>query len=159
MLPSRHAPVMPRMPSQTGSATHRRAYRSKGGGGMRFRRAGLALALPVALAVAALLAAAANSRPTAPPIGSGKQTARNSVCGLGTGKKATGPTIKIGAIATKQPGTDFTDIPNMAKAYFDCVNNNGGINGHPIKYYIATEQTNPAQVAPVAKQLVQTNKV
>jgi branched-chain amino acid transport system substrate-binding protein len=47
----------------------------------------------------------------------------------------------------------------MAKAYFDCVNANGGINGHPIKYYIATEQTNPAQVAADAKQLVQTNKV
>ena len=47
----------------------------------------------------------------------------------------------------------------MAKAYFDCVNANGGINGHPIKYYIATEQTNPAQVAADAKQLVQTDKV
>src|ERR1051326_3198710 len=58
-----------------------------------------------------------------------------------------GPPIVLGAIATNQPGTSFTDIPNMAKAYFDCVNANGGINGHPIKYKIATEQTNPAQVA------------
>src|SRR6476469_3739893 len=154
MLPSRHAPVMPRMPSQTGSATHRRAYRSKGGGGMRFRRAGLALALPVALAVAALLAAAARSRPTAAPIGSGKQTARNRVCGLGTGKKATGPTITLGAIATKQPGTDFTDIPNMAKAYFDCVNNNGGIHNFRIRYIIQTEQTDPAQNAALVKKLI-----
>jgi len=47
----------------------------------------------------------------------------------------------------------------MAKAYFDCVNANGGINGHPIKLYIATEQTNPAQIAADAKQLVQTDKV
>src|SRR6476620_1124424 len=125
---------------------------------MRFRRAGLALALPVALAVAALLAAAASSRPTAAPIGSGKQTARNSVCGLGTGKKATGPTITLGAIATKQPGTDFTDIPNMAKAYFDCVNNNGGIHNFRIRYIIQTEQTDPAQNAARVKKLIESSK-
>jgi len=47
----------------------------------------------------------------------------------------------------------------MAAAYFACVNANGGINGHPIKLYIETEQTNPAQIAADAKQLVQTDKV
>ncbi|MGH3185034.1 MAG: ABC transporter substrate-binding protein, partial [Streptosporangiaceae bacterium] len=72
---------------------------------------------------------------------------------------ATGTPIALGAIATNQPGTSFTDIPNMAKAYFDCVNANGGINGHPIKLYIETEQTNPAQIAADAKQLVQTDHV
>jgi branched-chain amino acid transport system substrate-binding protein len=82
-----------------------------------------------------------------------------SSCGSKPGVKATGTPIPLGAIATNQPGTSFTDIPNMAKAYFDCVNANGGINGHPIKYYIETEQTNPAQVAADAKQLVQTDKV
>src|SRR5437867_1643280 len=85
--------------------------------------------------------------------------ASTSQCGTKPGVKATGTPIPLGAIATNQPGTSFTDIPNMAKAYFDCVNANGGINGHPIKYYIATEQTNPAQIAALAKQLVQTDKV
>ena len=33
-----------------------------------------------------------------------------SKCGLGNGKKASGEPIKIGAINTKQPGTDFTEI-------------------------------------------------
>ena len=47
----------------------------------------------------------------------------------------------------------------MANAYFACVNANGGINGHPIKLYIETEQTNPAQIAADAKQLVQTDHV
>jgi branched-chain amino acid transport system substrate-binding protein len=47
----------------------------------------------------------------------------------------------------------------MANAYFACVNDNGGINGHPIKYYLETEQTNPGQVAADAKQLVQTDHV
>jgi branched-chain amino acid transport system substrate-binding protein len=82
-----------------------------------------------------------------------------SKCGLGNGKKATGTPIKLGAIATKQPGTDFTDIPNTAKAYFDCVNDNGGINGRPIDYTIETEQTDPGQVASLARKLVQSEKV
>src|SRR6201981_1663467 len=86
-------------------------------------------------------------------------TVSTSQCGTKPGVAATGTPIPLGAIATNQPGTSFTDIPNMAKAYFDCVNANGGINGHPIKLYIATEQTNPAQIAADAKQLVQTDKV
>jgi branched-chain amino acid transport system substrate-binding protein len=82
-----------------------------------------------------------------------------SKCGLGNGKEATGTPIKLGAIATKQPGTDFTDIPNTAKAYFDCVNDNGGINGRPIDYSIETEQTDPGQVASLARKLIQSEKV
>jgi branched-chain amino acid transport system substrate-binding protein len=68
-----------------------------------------------------------------------KPAAAASKCGLGNGKKASGEPIKLGGIATKQPGTDFTDIPNAAKAYFDCVNDNGGINGRPIQYAYAHE--------------------
>jgi branched-chain amino acid transport system substrate-binding protein len=86
-------------------------------------------------------------------------TVSTSQCGTKAGVAATGTPIPLGAIATNQPGTSFTDIPNMAKAYFDCVNANGGVNGHPIKLYIATEQTNPGQIAADAKQLVQTDKV
>jgi branched-chain amino acid transport system substrate-binding protein len=82
-----------------------------------------------------------------------------SKCGDKPGQAATGTPIRLGAIATKQPGTDFTDIPNMAKAYFDCVNANGGVNGHPIKYFIQTEQTNPAQAAAAAHKLIQSDKV
>jgi branched-chain amino acid transport system substrate-binding protein len=92
-------------------------------------------------------------------IGQGKASAAKSVCGLGNGKKASGTPIKLGAIATKQPGTDFTDIPNMAAAYFKCVNANGGIYGHPIQYFIETEQTDPAQLAALARKLVQTDRV
>src|SRR6516162_8830781 len=89
----------------------------------------------------------------------GAGTVSTSSCGTKPGVQATGTPIPLGAIATNQPGTSFTDIPNMAKAYFDCVNANGGINGHPIKLYLETEQTNPAQIAADAKQLVQTDKV
>ena len=89
-----------------------------------------------------------------------KEAAANaSKCGLGNGQKATDTPIKLGAIITKQPGTDFTDISDMAKAYFDCVNDNGGINGHPVQYQVETEQTNPQQVASLATKLVENDKV
>jgi branched-chain amino acid transport system substrate-binding protein len=88
-----------------------------------------------------------------------KPAAAAAKCGLGNGQKASGAPIKLGGIATKQPGTDFTDIPNAAKAYFDCVNENGGINGRPIAYTLETEQTDPGQAAAAAKKLVETEKV
>src|SRR5262245_49297685 len=80
-------------------------------------------------------------------------------CGLGNGQKATGAPIKLGAIVTKQPGTDFTGITGMAQAYFNCVNDNGGINGRPIQYVVEEEQTNPQQVAALAAKLIQDEQV
>ena len=80
-------------------------------------------------------------------------------CGLKNGKKATGEPIKLGGIFTKQPGTDFSEIGLTAKAYFQCVNDNGGINGRPIEYVFKTEQTDPGQIAGIAKNLVENQKV
>jgi branched-chain amino acid transport system substrate-binding protein len=89
----------------------------------------------------------------------GGGTVSASSCGTKPGVAATGTPINIGAIDTKQPGTDFSDIENMTGAYFACVNANGGINGHPIKYFPETEQTNPSQIAALAKQLVTSDHV
>jgi branched-chain amino acid transport system substrate-binding protein len=86
-------------------------------------------------------------------------TVSTSSCGTKPGVAATGTPINIGAIDTKQNGTDFSDIENMTGAYFACVNANGGINGHPIKYFPLTEQTNPSQIASLAKQLVTSDHV
>jgi branched-chain amino acid transport system substrate-binding protein len=80
-------------------------------------------------------------------------------CGTGNGQKASGEAIKIGAIITKQPGVDFTDITKTAKAVFDCVNANGGINGRPVQYIAEPEQTNPQQVASLATKLFEQDKV
>ena len=82
-----------------------------------------------------------------------------SKCGLGNGKKATGDPIKLAGLATKQPGVDFTQITAMAKAYFDCVNDNGGVDGRPIDYITKTEQTNPQQVASLVTKLWENDKV
>src|SRR3954447_13400086 len=136
------------------------------------RRIGLApLIAAAAVALAFLVAACGGSDKSSSSSSSSGSSASTSTggdqsraataskCGLGNGKKATGAPIKLGGIATKQPGTDFTDIPNTAKAYFDCVNANGGINGRPIQYSIETEQTDPGQVASLARKLVQSEKV
>src|SRR5947209_14354955 len=82
-----------------------------------------------------------------------------SKCGPKPGVKATGTPINIGTIDTKQPGTDFSDGPNMIIAYYNCVNANGGVNGHPVKLYVQYDQTQPAQIAAAAKQLIQTDHV
>jgi branched-chain amino acid transport system substrate-binding protein len=90
---------------------------------------------------------------------SSASTVSTSSCGTKPGVAATGTPINIGAIDTKQSGTDFSDIENMTGAYFACVNANGGINGHPIKFYPLTEQTSPSQIASLAKQLVTSDHV
>jgi branched-chain amino acid transport system substrate-binding protein len=116
-------------------------------------------ALPVALVAAVVLAIAASTGSTTTKVGSGTASATKSVCGLGSGKKATGAPIKIGGIAMLIPGVDFTTIGKVAKAYFDCVNDNGGINGRPIRYILYTEQLNPAQEASLARKLIESDKV
>ncbi len=82
-----------------------------------------------------------------------------SSCGPKPGVAATGTPINIGTIDTHQPGTDFTDGPNMITAYFNCVNANGGVNGHPLKLYVELDQTNPAQITAAAHQLIQSDHV
>lgn len=104
-------------------------------------------------------APAGGSTSAAAPASSPAAAVDTSQCGTKPGVAATGTPINLGTINTDQPGTSFTDISNMAQAYFNCVNANGGINGHPIKYYIQTEQTNPSQIASEAKQLVQGDHV
>ena len=42
---------------------------------------------------------------------------------------------------------------------YKCVNDNGGINGRPIKYTLYTEQLNPAQEAALARKLIEQDKV
>jgi branched-chain amino acid transport system substrate-binding protein len=117
------------------------------------------LALLAVVGMVVLAACGSSPAPTKPHSSPSSTATATSQCGTKPGVAATGTPIPLGGIVTNQPGTSFTDIANMAAAYFTCVNDNGGINGHPIKYYIETEQTNPAQIAAEAKQLVQTDHV
>jgi len=123
-----------------------------------------AAAKPTTAPAAPTVAAAAKpteavaAKPTTAPAAPAAATGAPK-CGLGNGQKATGEPIRLGAIVTKQPGTDFTGITSTANAYFQCVNDNGGINGRPIQYIVAEEQTNPQQVAAAAAKLIQDDKV
>jgi branched-chain amino acid transport system substrate-binding protein len=100
-----------------------------------------------------------STAPAATSSSSSAATVSSSSCGTNPGVAATGTPITLGGIDTKQPGTDFSDIENMTAAYFNCVNANGGIKGHPIKYYPLTEQTNPSQIAAEARELVTSDHV
>src|SRR5438270_931971 len=104
---------------------------------------------------------ASGSSSSATSSGASSSTASTdtSKCGSKPGVKATGTPINIGTIDTKQPGTDFSDGPNMIIAYYNCVNANGGVNGHPVKLFVQYDQTQPAQIAAAAKQLIQTDHV
>ena len=95
----------------------------------------------------------------APATGSGSNIQAPGECGAGTGEAATGEPIKIGAMATNIPGVDFTWITDMTGAYFDCVNDNGGINGRPIEYIAEEEQVDPQQISSLATKLVEQDKV
>jgi len=126
-------------------------------------------ALPRALALMVVLAAMVfavscgddddSGSAGAPSAGEQAETPTETKCGAGTGQKASGEPIKIGALVTKIPGVDFTDITGAAKAYFDCVNDNGGINGRPIEYVVQEHGSDPQQVASLATKLVETDKV
>ena len=104
-------------------------------------------------------AAPAASSSSSTTSSSSSASTSTSSCGPKPGTAASGAPITLGAINTKEPGTDFTDIENMEGAYFACVNANGGVNGHPINLIKLTEATQPAQIAADASKLVQTDHV
>jgi len=80
-------------------------------------------------------------------------------CGLGNGQKATGAPIKVGAVVGRTGPDDFSSSARAAKAYFACVNENGGINGRPVDYLIEDDQWNPEVAGQVATKLVKDQKV
>lgn len=80
-------------------------------------------------------------------------------CGMGTGKKASGDPIQIGAIVGKTGPEDFSSSARSAEAYFKCVNANGGINGRPIAYTVQDDTWNPEVAAQAASKLVKDTKV
>ncbi len=79
-------------------------------------------------------------------------------CGMNTGKAATGKPIVVGGIHGNAAPGDFSASTDAAKAYFDCVNANGGINGRPIDYRIENDQWNPEMAAQAASKLVKDAK-
>jgi branched-chain amino acid transport system substrate-binding protein len=125
---------------------------------MKLRKAALAAVVAAPLAAVALVVGVSTGS-TAGPVGSGTPSPTQSVCGLGTGKKATGKPINIGAIVTVAPGVNWDEITDNVRAYFNCVNDNGGINGRPIHYIVHVDPINPELVAAFAKKLIEEEHV
>ena len=53
------------------------------------------------------------------------------------------------------PAAPWGSVARGSKLLFDVVNEEGGINGRKIKYFIRDDQYNPAQTVGVVKELVE----
>lgn len=91
-------------------------------------------------------------------VGAGAAQA-GTVCGANTGTAASGAPIKVGGIYGNAAPGDFSSATTAARAYFDCVNANGGINGRPIDYLTENDQWSPEQAAQAASKLLKDEKV
>ncbi|WP_421734618.1 ABC transporter substrate-binding protein [Cellulomonas sp.] len=100
--------------------------------------------VPAVLAVAALAAAglSACSTPEASP------GVTDDTITVGTHTPLTGPAA-----------AGYSSISAATKAYFDYVNDNGGINGRSIEYVVKDDGYNPATTQTVVRELVQEDEV
>jgi branched-chain amino acid transport system substrate-binding protein len=73
----------------------------------------------------------------------------------------TATSIKIGATypLTGVAAPGYSEIPLGVKAYFDYVNNNGGVNGRKIDYLYKDDGYNPTNTSSVTNQLVLQDQV
>lgn len=113
------------------------------------RQHAAALALS-ALVLASLAACVSESGSGGSTDAQGNTDKSELQCGAATGEAATGTPIKVRAVATASGGVDFSSSPTAAQAYFDCVNDNGGIDGHPIDYAFEDDALNPTNTAQIA---------
>ncbi|MEZ5407076.1 MAG: ABC transporter substrate-binding protein [Acidimicrobiales bacterium] len=91
--------------------------------------------------------------------GESKPATAGEGCGLNNGEKAEGDPILIGNVTTSVPGIDFSGGPALQQAYFDCVNENGGINGRPLKLQVENDNLKPEDAAAAARKLIESDKV
>ncbi|MEA2628340.1 MAG: branched-chain amino acid transport system substrate-binding protein [Chloroflexota bacterium] len=88
-----------------------------------------------------------------------------AACGGTTGGTASDPgvtssSISLGVtIAKSGPAAAYGTIAAASNAYFQYVNNSGGVNGRKINYNILDDGYNPAQTVPLTKQLVEQDNV
>src|SRR5438445_12830846 len=72
----------------------------------------------------------------------------------------TSTSIKIGGtFPLTGPASLYKTIPAAEKAYFDYVNDHGGVNGRKIDFEILDDSYDPSKTVPLAQQLVTSDKV
>lgn len=94
----------------------------------------------------------------------GGGSSSDSGSGGGGASKDPGITDTSITLGTHMPLTGpaaagYSDIPVGAKAYFDYVNDQGGINGRKVNYIVRDDGYNPTNTAAVTNQLVLQDKV
>src|SRR5215207_495243 len=80
-------------------------------------------------------------------------------CGMANGEPASGEPIKVRALTTASGGIDFSSAPRSASAFFDCVNDNGGINGRPVDYAYEDDALDQQKAAQIASQFANDKSV
>ncbi|MEU5868167.1 ABC transporter substrate-binding protein [Nonomuraea sp. NPDC047529] len=65
-----------------------------------------------------------------------------------------GNVIKVGGVSSLSGAVTFPDSSAAAKAVFDRVNEQGGVNGHKIEYVSADDKGDPAAAAQAARDVV-----
>ncbi|MFT4231368.1 MAG: ABC transporter substrate-binding protein [Leucobacter sp.] len=70
------------------------------------------------------------------------------------GGAAAGDPIRIGAVSSITGPAPFPEVPAAARAVFDRVNAEGGIDGRPIEFISEDDGADPAQAAQAARRLV-----
>ncbi len=75
----------------------------------------------------------ATDAPTATEAPDGTDAPAGDTPCLVSGDAASGEPIKVGSIQGKTGPDDFSSSGQGAKAFFECVNANGGINGRPVR--------------------------
>lgn len=83
-----------------------------------------------------------------------------AACGGGgdEGNSTSGP-IKIGAVSGLTGGAVFPEASETVQAYFDRVNDAGGVNGRKIEYIVEDDKGDPAVASQAARKLVDNEKV
>ena len=72
----------------------------------------------------------------------------------------TATSIKIGGtFPLTGPASLYKIIPTAENAYFQYINDKGGVNGRKIDFHILDDAYNPAQTVPLTQQLVEQDKV
>ncbi|MBK0422496.1 ABC transporter substrate-binding protein [Leucobacter sp. CSA2] len=82
-----------------------------------------------------------------------------ALSGCAGGDGGGGSTIKIGSVNTLSGPATFPEASAAAKAVFDRVNADGGVNGHKIEYTTVDDKGDPASATAAARQLVGSDEV
>ena len=117
---------------------------------------GLAITL---LAVGVAVAACGGSSGSEADEDIGELATDELACGMASGKPADGEPIKVRALTTASGGIDFSSAPRSATAFFECVNDNGGINGRPVDYAYEDDGLDQQKAAQIATRFANDESV